>query len=54
MKIKERNVKQRAVGRLGRIIWRKHILPKSYFLWAALEKFDQDHGFFLSSCLPVF
>jgi membrane protein len=29
--------------------WRKLFLPKLRFLWAALKKFGDDHGFFLSS-----
>lgn len=42
-------MKRRAVRYLGQINWRKHILPKFHFLWAALKKFDDDNGFFLSS-----
>ena len=42
-------MKRRAVRHLEQINWKKHILPKFYFLWAALKKFDDDHGFFLSS-----
>lgn len=43
------NMKRCGVRYLGQINWRKHILPKFYFLWAALKKFDDDHSFFLSS-----
>lgn len=43
------NMKRCGVRYLGQINWRKHILPKFHFLWAALKKFDDDHGFFLSS-----
>jgi membrane protein len=42
-------MKRGAVRHLEQINWRKHILPKLHFLWAALKKFDDDHGFFLSS-----
>lgn len=43
------NMKRCGVRYLGQINWRQHILPKFHFLWAALKKFDDDHGFFLSS-----
>ena len=42
-------MKRRVVRHRGQTPWKKHILPKFHFLGAALKKFDDDHGFFLSS-----
>jgi membrane protein len=42
-------MKRLGVRHLKRINRSKLFLPKLRFLWAALKKFDGDHGFFLSS-----
>ena len=34
---------------MGSFNWRKEVLIKVHFLWEALKKFGDDHGFFLSS-----
>jgi membrane protein len=42
-------MKRRAVRHPGQSRWKKTVLPKFHFLGGALKKFDDDHGFFLSS-----
>jgi membrane protein len=42
-------MKRIGIRYLKRSTWKKNILPRLRFLWAALRKFDADHGFFLSS-----
>src|SRR4030042_4223443 len=60
MKIKGRNrtitnrlvfstVKRRGVKRLLPYDWKRDILSRFRLRWGALKKFDDDHGFFLSS-----
>ncbi len=34
---------------MGSFYWGKEVLTKLHFVWKALKKFDDDHGFFLSS-----
>jgi membrane protein len=42
-------MKRRTVRPPGQTQWKKRVLPRLRVLWTALKKFDEDHGFFLSS-----